>query len=257
MKIKIKNNSKKKESLSEYIIPLPVVMYLNEMYDKDVSFEIIRYFLYYLKENNINYLSSYINDHNEIKITLNNLSNKNIEFNKKLNDLIVESFSTFLQEKDDNLFIFEEVFEDLSSLNKYNEYETLFENKRKEIEEENNVIEIDLIEEVIEPTKEVEQIDLNIISLEEDVKKIIEEVLLEKNIDKSIEHEWNQTSLRFKNKDGSWGKWVDLKGASGSSSGGHGGGGTSKRKIQWMIDKSIEEIVFPSGSSSKSFSFFS
>jgi hypothetical protein len=39
-------------------------------------------------------------------------------------------------------------------------------------------------------------------------------------------HEWKETKLRFQNPDGSWGKWVDLKGPAGKD-GRSGGGGAS------------------------------
>lgn len=253
MKIKIKNNIKNKQK-EEYIIPLGIIMYLNEMYEKEVSFEIIRYFLHYLKENKISYLSSYLNDYNEIKISLNNLSNKDIKFDKKINDILIEKFMSFLKEKDDNLYIFEEVLDDLYEINSYKEYELIFENKKKEIEEEKNKFELDVIE---ESKQEEEEQKIDLIFLDEEITEIVEKIINEKkiNFNKNIEHEWKDTSIRFKNGDGSWGKWVDLQGPSGSGKGGHGGGGTSKRKIQYMIDKSIEEIVFPS-STTRAFSFF-
>lgn len=39
------------------------------------------------------------------------------------------------------------------------------------------------------------------------------------------DHEWEDTSIRFQNPDGSWGEWVDLKGAPGGGNGGFFGFG--------------------------------
>lgn len=44
-------------------------------------------------------------------------------------------------------------------------------------------------------------------------------------------HEWDGSKLRFENPDGTWGKWVDIRGPSGRSIFG-GGGGSSGVKIQ-------------------------
>jgi len=44
-------------------------------------------------------------------------------------------------------------------------------------------------------------------------------------------HEWSGTKVRFENPDGTWGKWVDIRGPSGRSIFG-GGGGSSSVKIQ-------------------------
>ncbi len=44
-------------------------------------------------------------------------------------------------------------------------------------------------------------------------------------------HEWEGESLRFKQPDGNWGKWVDLKGQAGTSGGGSHGGNVSAVKV--------------------------
>lgn len=53
------------------------------------------------------------------------------------------------------------------------------------------------------------------------------------------DHQWDGTRLRFEEPDGTWGKYVDLKGAPGQSVGGGGGGGLSKLQalqLQTLLD---------------------
>lgn len=111
MKIRFKDIQEKEG----YIIPLSIIMYLNETYeDRDISQRILHYFLCYLnEEKNNDLLESYRNDINEIKISLNGLSNNDIEYNQKLNDYIVEQFCEFVKEKENNLGILVENIEDL------------------------------------------------------------------------------------------------------------------------------------------------
>lgn len=44
-------------------------------------------------------------------------------------------------------------------------------------------------------------------------------------------HEWKETKLRFQNPDGSWGKWVDLKGPAGKDGRSSGGGASVVKQV--------------------------
>jgi hypothetical protein len=238
------------QNKSEYTLPVSIVMYLNESYPKDTSFEILRYFFYYLKENKINYLNWYLEDDNEIKVSLNNLSNKKVKYDKKINDSLIEKFCSFIEDNAHNLEIVEEVYDELFEAKSYNQFNKIFENKFKEIfeevEEQNqDTFELNLIEESeTEKQKDEEEIisNLQIFNIEEDIKPIIEQIISEKTIHKQTEYEWNGTSLRFKNPDGTWGKWVDLKGSTGKS--GRGGKGLNASQIQSLIQQNIP-LNFP------------
>lgn len=242
MKIQF-NNLYKKEG---YIIPLSIIMYLNETYeDKDISFKVLHYFLCYLydvKKNKL--LESYKNDKNEIKIALNGLSNKILEFNSKLNDYLVDEFCEFIKIKEDhvNLLIenIEDIPENIDSIFVYEKFcsELL---EQKEIERSNS----ELVELNIEYDPDEKQIENLSTELEEDVNikrlfaKFFEDKPLSEKISKGSppEYEWNQTSLRFKNPDGTWGKWVDLKGSSGKSGG--GSKGMNREQVNELIQDAL------------------
>ena len=58
-------------------------------------------------------------------------------------------------------------------------------------------------------------------------------------------HEWKGESLRFQNPDGSWGKWVDLRGARGSTGG--GGGSTTASSSEVLMLSSYTDTTIGDG----------
>ena len=236
----------------EYIIPLSLVMYLNETYeDKDVSFKILHYFLCYLSEVKQNrLLESYKNDANEIKITLNKLSNKNIKFNQKYNDYIVDTFCTFIQEKKENLIIVAENVDNIEDNVKFlHEYEQFCQKVLKEKEGE-ELVELVIIDDSTDEEKNTKEDEEGIEFIDDNednklsIKKIFnkyfdtpDKLEEKKYIPISPDYEWNQTSLRFKKPDGTWGKWVDLKGTSGKSGG--GSKGLNREQVNELIQDAL------------------
>jgi len=229
-----------------YIIPLSIIMYLNETYeDKDISFKVLHYFLCHLADVRKNkLLESYRNDKNEIKIALNGLSNKSLEFNSKLNDQLVTEFCDFIRLKEDNVNILIENIEDFpEDVNFVNVYENfcyrLLEQKRKD-EKDSEIIELDIEDDPVEEQTNSENTEL---SEDSTVKRLFSKYFGDKVLSEKIvkgsppEYEWNQTSLRFKNPDGTWGKWVDLKGSSGKSGG--GSKGMNREQVNELIQDAL------------------
>jgi len=229
-----------------YIIPLSIIMYLNETYeDKDISFKVLHYFLchlYDVRKNKL--LESYRNDKNEIKIALNGLSNKELEFNSKLNNQLVDGFCEFIKLKEDHVNILIENIEDFpENANSINIYEAfcnkLLEKKRLD-EKDSEIIELDIEDDPVEENIEDSNIEL---SEDSTVKRLFTKYFGDKQLSEKIikgsppEYEWNQTSLRFKNPDGTWGKWVDLKGSSGKSGG--GSKGMNREQVNELIQDAL------------------
>jgi len=235
-----------------YIIPISIIMYLNETYDdRDISQNILHYFLCYLKdEKNNNLLESYRNDFNEIKIALNGLSNKNIEYNAKLNNDIVNEFCEFVKYKENNINILIEYIDDIESdidtCEQYDKFCTkLFEQKLDDEE-----IELNIIEDKDEKNNTFDLKNENNNKLydqlfdELSVKDIFSKYFTSINESKQVylypEFEWNKTSIRFKKQDGTWDKWVDLKGATGKSGG--GSKGMNREQVNELIKEALSDL---------------
>lgn len=221
MKIRLNIEEKKKKSLLEYKLPESISLFLKDKYSREASIEIVRYFILFLNENGIKYLNWYAQDSNEIKVSLNLLENKKIQFDQKKNDQIVGLFSSFIESYYDNIEII-------------NEYHDEFENAAFNIESYELIFEkfISLAKKIEEEKK-----------LEEDEDSLIQIKLKKKKKKvKHLKHEWKGTLIRFETAPGKWGKWVDLKGKDGTSSDSRGrGGGIGKSRVQQLIKEAVND----------------
>lgn len=241
----------------EYIIPLSLILYLNEKYEnRDISCKILHYFLCYLSDvKNNKFLEAYKTDLNEIKIALNGLSNNNIEYNQQINDYIVNNFCEFVKDKEININILVENIEEFEeypdSIEKYDSFCLL---KQKQIEEEQKIFYIEVVDDPVNNEQFVEEVEAKIIDnnkSKEDNNLLFREIfskyfgksehtINEKYIPTSPDYEWNQTSLRFKKPDGTWGKWVDLKGSTGKSGG--GSKGMNREQVNELITYALDPL---------------
>jgi hypothetical protein len=155
MKLRINQDAPKKAVLEYNAIPNSVILFLKETYSKDSIFEILKYFILYLREEKkINHYNWYLEDLNELKLSINHLSNKKIKINERLDQFVTKEFEKLLQENIDTFFILDEnreLFENIgSNYQQYNKIineviETL--KKIEEEEKENEfLLEIDLSE---------------------------------------------------------------------------------------------------------------
>jgi len=218
MKLRL-NVKENKKSFSGYKIPESVCIFLNEKYSTDISTEIIKYFIVFLNENKFYDLNWYLKDINEIKVSLNLLENRKIQFDQQKNDQIVNLFSHFIESKFDNIQIITEYYDEFQNISTNKDsYELIFEKfilLAKKIEEEEK--------------KEKEQNSLIEIKLKKKKKK-----------NKYLKHEWNGTLIRFETAPGKWGKWVDLKGKDGANPDSRGrGGGIGKSRVQQLIKEAV------------------
>jgi len=246
MKLRFKKTEKVKQE-EGYIIPLPIIMYLNETYDdRDISYSILHYFLCYLKEEcNISLLESYRLDSNEIKVELNGLSNRDIPYNETINIKLVDTFCSFIKEKEINLSTLveniDELPEKIDSVKIYDQfcYRIIKEELQRQDDEQIIDFNIEDDEEDIKIAEKVEDVieDLSISKLFSKYFDPKSEILEKTNKETSPEYEWSDTSLRFKKPDGTWGKWVDLKGSSGKSGG--GSKGMNREQVNELIQDAL------------------
>lgn len=263
MKIRFIDKQVRREK-EEYIIPISLILYLNEKYDdRDISSKILHYFLCYLSEvKNNKLLEEYRYDLNEIKIALNGLSNKDIQYNQKRNDCIVEAFCDFIKEKEIYVNLLIENIDEINYLESTNDYDIFCAEKLQKLENEKLIYNIDIIDDPADNKEFVQEVEDVVIDNDESeegrnvsFRKIFSkwfgdsENISEKKIYTSVspEYEWNQTSLRFKKPDGTWGKWVDLKGSSGKSGG--GSKGMNREQVNELISYALDPL---SGSNIKS-----
>jgi hypothetical protein len=241
MKLRINQDAPKKAVLEYNAIPNSVILFLKETYSKDSIFEILKYFILYLREEKkINHYNWYLEDLNELKLSINHLSNKKIKINERLDQFVTKEFEKLLQENIDTFFILDENRE-------------LFENIGSNYQQYNKII-----NEVIETLKKIEEEEkenefLLEIDLSEKEEIIVEEKKIKKKKKKKKKllptHEWKDTAIRFREENGKWGKWVDIKGKDGKVAKDSGGGGIGKNKVIQLINDALATFSSSGGAS--------
>lgn len=242
-----------------YKIPREIVHFLNEFFEKEESIQILRYFIFYLNEFNVKLLNWY--DNNELAITLSLLENKTFKDNSTFDKLLKKKFEELIERKDEFQFVkdfpflfaetktfkdyspvFEKIIFDLKQIkNTKKEVKKKDQNSKfwkRKIKERNIPIELQIDDSVTI----VQQPRQQNVSLYEKMKSKKEKLDVNPM---TLEHEWNGTAIRFRQPDGKWGKWVDLRGpVEHNTTHRGGGGGVGKRKIQSMIDATIAQTTF-------------
>lgn len=243
------------------LIPNDIIQFLNELYNKESIFEIIKYYILCLQEQNIHDLDWYLTNKSEIKIAI--LSESNRELKKTIKSLSLTKL--FFKIINNNDFIIINEFNSIcSKFSQLEEYQQLFsfidkqlkkEQKRKNKNQQKTNFWKKKYNTVV--TKKDSNINFSVenddlLEQEQTSNNLYEKIKNYKSLknsslnDENVTHEWkDDTSVRFKNADGTWGKWVNLKpnNSDNNTIKRGGGGGIGKRKVQAMIDDTIANNV--------------